>query len=129
MALRRLVNLGARPGYGRVRQPPPNRLALVASVVLAALVLTGCGTTAWPKTAGETTCREWTTEMTADQRTALGTAMLLALRENDGGTIRPRADVLNAYARAIGDVCATTPDEKVSAVAATIYRLSTDLQP
>jgi hypothetical protein len=98
-------------------------------LVLTAIVLAGCSAPAWPKTAGETTCREWTTEMTADQRSALGTAMLLALRENDGGTVRPRTEILNAYTKSIGDVCASTPDEKVSAVGATIYRLSTDLQP
>lgn len=103
--------------------------ALVLRLALVGVVLAGCSAPAWPKTAGETTCREWTSEMTADQRSALGTAMLLALRENDGGTVRPRAEVLNAYTKSIGDVCATTPDEKVSAVGATIYRLSTDLQP
>lgn len=102
---------------------------LVGSLVLAMVVLAGCGGAAWPKTAGDTTCREWTTEMTSDQRSALGTAMLLALRANDGGTIRPRDDVFKAYAKAIGDVCATTPDEKISAVGATIYRLSRALQP
>jgi hypothetical protein len=98
--------------------------------VLAIVVLVaGCGGAAWPKTAGETTCLEWRTEMTAAQRSALGTAMLLALRQNDGGTVRPREDVLAAYAKAIGDVCANTPDAKVSAVGATIYGLSSELKP
>jgi hypothetical protein len=101
-----------------------------ATFVLVLFVLAGCGGgTAWPKTAGETSCREWTGEMTGEQRAALGAAMLLALRENDGGTVRPRDDVLKAFATAVGDVCETTPDEKVSAVAATIYRLSDDLKP
>ena len=99
------------------------------TLVLAVLVLAGCGGSAWPKTAGDTTCREWTSEMTSDQRHALGAAMLLALRANDGGTIRPRDDVLTAYAKAVGDVCASTPDAKVSAVGATIYGLSNDLKP
>lgn len=99
------------------------------TLVLAILVLAGCGGTAWPKTAGDTTCGEWTSEMTNDQRQALGAAMLLALRSNDGGTIRPRADVMTAYTKAIGDVCATTLDAKVSAVGATIYGLSSDLKP
>lgn len=67
--------------------------------------------------------------MTGDQRLALGTAMLLTLLANDGGTVRPRDDVLKAFTNAIGDVCATTPDAKVSAVGATIYGLSDDLQP
>jgi hypothetical protein len=98
-------------------------------LLLAVVILAGCGGTAWPKTAGETTCSEWTTQMTGAQRSALGAAMLLALRENDGGTIRPPDAVLNAYAKAVGDVCATTPDAKVSAVGATIYGLSQDLKP
>lgn len=93
-------------------------------------LLAGCGGgAAWPKTAGETTCQEWTSEMTGSQRSALGAAMLLALRANDGGTIRPRDELLSAYSKAVGDVCATTPDAKVSAVGATIYGLSQDLRP
>jgi hypothetical protein len=93
-------------------------------------ILAGCGGgNAWPKTAGETTCNEWTTQMTGAQRSALGAAMLLALRESDGGTIRPPEALLDAYSKSIGDVCATTPDAKVSAVGATIYGLSQDLKP
>jgi len=99
---------------------------LLALVLLAA----GCGgAPAWPKTAGDTTCREWTAEMTGAQRSALGAAMLLALRANDGGTIRPPEALLNAFATSVGDVCASTPDSKVSAVGATIYGLSQDLKP
>jgi hypothetical protein len=102
----------------------------LASIALAAVLLAGCGTgPAWPKTAGETTCREWTAAMTDAQRTALGWAMLLALREADGGRIRPRVAVLDAYAKAVGDVCATTPDAVVSKVGATIYGLSPELKP
>ena len=100
-----------------------------ACLLVAILVLAGCGGTAWPKTAGDTTCREWTGEMTSDQRGALGAAMLLALRANDGGTVRPPDAILDGFARAVGDVCATTPDSKVSAVGATIYGLSNDLKP
>lgn len=54
---------------------------------------------------------------------------LLALRSNDGGTVRPRDEVLNAYAKSIGDVCASTRDSKISAVGATIYDLAPDLKP
>jgi hypothetical protein len=102
----------------------------LAAIVLAAVTFAGCvGGPAWPKTAGDTTCREWTAEMTGAQRSALGTAMLLALREADGGTIQPRDAVFAAYAKAVGDVCATTPEAKVSAVGATIYNLSQELKP
>lgn len=99
------------------------------SLVLVAILLAACGATAWPKTAGETTCTEWTSQMTADQRSALGAAMLLALRANDGGTVRPRDDVMKAFTTAIGDVCKATPDAKVSAVSATIYGYSKGLKP
>ncbi len=34
-----------------------------------------------------------------------------------------------AQRSALGDVCATTPEAKVSAVSATIYGLSQDLRP
>ena len=95
----------------------------------AVLLLAACGGAAWPKTAGETTCSEWTGQMTSDQRGALGAAMLLALRANDGGSVRPPEAILTGFAKAVGDVCATTPDAKVSAVGATIYALSKDLKP
>jgi len=99
------------------------------SLVLAAIVLAACGGVAWPKTAGETACSEWTSQMTADQRSALGAAMLLALRANDGGTVRPRDDLMKAFTTAISDVCKTTPDAKISAVGATIYGYSKGLRP
>lgn len=99
------------------------------ALALAIALLAGCGGVAWPKTAGETTCSEWTTEMTADQRSALGAAMLLALRANDGGTVRPRDDVMKAFTTAITDVCKTTPDAKISTVGATIYSYSKGLEP
>ena len=73
-------------------------------ILALVLLLAGCGGAAWPKTAGETTCQEWTAEMTGSQRSALGAAMLLALRQNDGGTVRPRDDVLAAYTKAVDDV-------------------------
>ncbi|MBI2780468.1 MAG: hypothetical protein HYX55_01570 [Chloroflexi bacterium] len=98
-------------------------------LALAIVMLSGCAGTAWPKTAGETTCTEWTSQMTADQRSALGAAMLLALRANDGGTVRPRDDVMKAFTTAISDVCKATPAAKISAVGATIYGYSKGLQP
>lgn len=100
------------------------------AVAFAVCLLAACGGgAAWPKTAGETTCTEWSSEMTADQRSALGAAMLLALRANDGGTVRPRDDVMKAFTTAISDVCKTTPEAKISAVGATIYGYSKGLQP
>ena len=106
----------------------PRAPGLAVALVLA-LAVAACGGTAWPKTAGETTCGEWSTQMTATQRDALGTAMLLALRQSDGGTLRPPENLIAAYVGAIGDVCASTPDEKVSSVGATLYTLSDDLKP
>ena len=91
--------------------------------------IAACGGTAWPKTAGETTCAEWTSQMTETQRSALGTAMLLALRQSDGGTGRPPEQLVAAYVDAVDNVCRETPDEEVSSVGATLYTLSDDLKP
>lgn len=102
---------------------------LVVGLALSIAIVAGCGSSAWPKTAAETTCSDWSTQMTAAQREALGTAILLALRANDGGTIAPRDDVIKAYVTAIGDTCKENPDAKISTVGATLYNLSRDLQP
>ena len=51
------------------------RRPLVAAV-LSLVILAGCGSAAWPKTAAETTCTEWSDQMTSAQRDSLGTAML-----------------------------------------------------
>jgi hypothetical protein len=101
--------------------------ALVAALVVA--LVTGCGNAAWPKTAAETTCAEWSSQMTAAQRDALGTAILLALRSNDGGTVIPPDGLIKAFVTAIGDTCAANADAKISTVGATLYNLSKDLQP
>jgi hypothetical protein len=102
---------------------------LVVGLVLIVAVAAGCGSAAWPKTAAETSCTEWSSQMTSAQRDALGTAILLALRAADGGTIAPRDAVIKAYVTAISDTCKENPDAKISTVAATLYNLSTDLQP
>jgi hypothetical protein len=101
---------------------------ILAGIVLIG-VLAGCGGAAWPKTAGETTCGEWSSQMTSEQRDVLGTAMLLALRANDGGTGSPADSVIKAWLTALGDTCKQNPDAKISTVAATLYNLSKDLQP
>jgi hypothetical protein len=103
------------------------RRFLAGIVLLAAIA--GCGAAAWPKTAGETTCGEWSSQMTSDQRNILGSAMLLALRANDGGTASPPDSVIKAWVTALGDTCKDNPDAKISTVAATLYNLSRDLQP
>ena len=100
----------------------------VAALLLAAS-LAACGAAAWPKTAAETTCTEWSSQMTEAQRQALGTAILLALRAADGGSAAPRDAVIKAYVTAIGDTCKENPDAKISTVGATLYNLSKDLQP
>ena len=98
-------------------------------LVLSLAVLAGCSTAAWPKTAAETTCTEWSSQMTEAQRQALGAAILLALRASHGGTVAPRDAVIRAYVTAIGDTCRENPDAKISTVGATLYNLSKDLQP
>lgn len=104
---------------------------VIAGVVLVVVVaaIAGCSNAAWPKTAGETTCAEWSSQMTDPQRDALGRAMLLALRSNDGGTDLPSDSVVKAWLTALGDTCTENPDAKISTVAATLYNLSKDLQP
>jgi hypothetical protein len=102
----------------------PLRIALALSLGLVA----ACAQeVAWPKTAGDTTCREWTEQMRPLQRKAMGNVILLTLRGNDGNTREPANGLVDAYVTSIGDVCANAPDEKVSAVATTIYGLSDGL--
>ena len=103
---------------------------IVAGLVLAiAVIAAGCGSSAWPKTAAETTCSEWSAQMTSAQRDALGTAILLALRASDGGGAAPPDGLIKAFVTAIGDTCKQNPDAKISTVGATLYNLSKDLQP
>jgi hypothetical protein len=102
---------------------------LALGFALSVAILAGCSSPAWPKTAAETTCTEWSTQMTEPQRQALGAAILLALRADDGGTVAPRDGVIKAYVTAIGDTCKENPDAKISTVGATLYNLSKDLQP
>lgn len=101
---------------------------ILAGLALVA-VLAGCGSAAWPKTAAETTCTEWSSQMTSAQRDALGTAILLSLRANDGGGVTPPDGLIKAFITAIGDTCKQNPDAKISTVAATLYNLAPDLQP
>ena len=103
-------------------------MRLLASAV-GILVLAACaGEVAWPKTAGDTTCQEWRTSMRPAQRNAMGSAILLILRARDGVGRAPEDGLVASFVGALGDVCANTPDEKVSAVAATLYVLSDDLK-
>lgn len=116
------IRSGPRQHGGR--RGPGAALAPVLAFALAA-----CGSVAWPKTAGETSCAEWTGQMTSIQRESVGAAMLIALQANDGATVRPPAETIVAFRNAVTDVCGDNPDQKVSAVGATIYSLSDDLKP
>ena len=101
----------------------------VLAAAMAVMVFAACaGEVAWPKTAGDTTCQEWTSAMRPAQRTAMGSAILLTLRANDGVGRAPENGLIAAFVGALDGVCATTPDEKISAVAATLYILSDDLK-
>jgi hypothetical protein len=102
---------------------------VVVGLAVAVLVLAGCANAAWPKAAAETTCADWSNQMTAAQRDALGTAILLALRASDGGNVPPRDGVIKAYVTAISDTCKENSDARISTVGATLYNLSKDLQP
>ncbi|HJP87574.1 MAG TPA: hypothetical protein VJ850_00865 [Candidatus Limnocylindrales bacterium] len=103
---------------------------LVAGLAFAATtVLAACSSPAWPKTAAETTCAEWSNQMTSSQRDSFGTAILMALRASDGGKYAPRDAVIQAYVKAITDTCKDNPDAKLSTVGATLYGLSKDLHP
>lgn len=103
--------------------------AIGGLLLILAFLLAACGATAWPKTAAETSCAEWTGQMTEVQRDSVGAAMLLALRQSDGATVRPPDEVLEAFSNAVGDVCADNPGQTIAAVGATIYSLSDDLKP
>jgi len=105
------------------------RRLLAVVVLAAATAVAACAAPAWPKTAAETTCSEWTSQMTSAQRDSFGTAILMALRASDGGKYAPRDAVIAAYIKAISDTCANNPDAKISTVSATLYGLSKELHP
>ena len=67
--------------------------------------------------------------MTSAQRDAFGTAILMALRANDGGKYAPPDAVIQAYGKAISDTCKDNRNAKISTVGATLYGLSKDLHP
>lgn len=101
-----------------------------AAVSILLLILVACTPSgAWPKSAGDTSCSEWTGQLTADQRAGLADAMLAGQWTRDGAGRMPSHALGVRFADAISGVCASDPTEKVSAVAATVYVLSTDLKP
>ena len=102
-------------------------LVAALALVLATAIAACTQETAWSKTAGDTSCQEWTAQMRPLQRSAMGRAILLTLRGLDNNDREPPDGLIPAYVTSITDVCRNTPDEKVSAVAATIYSLSPDL--
>lgn len=83
----------------------------------------------WTKTAGQTSCTEWTTEMTIDERHGLADAILETLWTKDGAGGHPGDARATELANAIGTVCQSYPDEKISTVGAGLYELTTDLKP
>jgi hypothetical protein len=103
------------------------RRALLGLVVVVAIA--ACGSDAWPKAAGETTCAEWLDEMTTDQREGLAGAILTILWEKDGAAEEPPDAVVLRFANAIGGTCTAWRQEKVSAVGSTLYELSNDVKP
>ncbi|MES1239594.1 MAG: hypothetical protein ABUL57_01895 [Chloroflexota bacterium] len=105
------------------------RRLVIGLALAAATSLAACAAPAWPKTAAETSCSEWTNQMTSAQRDSFGTAILMALRASDGATYAPRDAVIAAYTKAISDTCKDNPDAKLSTVGATLYGLSKDLHP
>jgi hypothetical protein len=104
-----------------------SRFLFALGLVLVIAIAACTQETAWPKTAGETSCQEWTAQMRPLQRTAMGRAILVTLRGLDNNDREPADGLIPAYVNSITDVCRNTPDEMVSAVAATIYSLSPDL--
>lgn len=93
-----------------------------------ALAVVGCSDDRWPKNAGDTSCRDWLYEMTADQRADLAEAVLAALWERDGAAQVPPEAVVLRFALAIGGVC-VDHTATVGTVAVWFYGRVDDFKP
>ena len=102
--------------------------ARIIVLALAVGTVAGCGD-AWPKTAGNTSCAEWLDEMTVDQPKGLSEAILTILWNLDGAAETPPEEKVLTFANAIGGVCGSWRNEKVSTVGAGLYLLSDDIKP
>ena len=84
-------------------------------------------TQTWAKDYGDTTCREWLTGMSEQQRWAGAADMLSSARSKDGGKSLPADDLISAFMRSVSDTCGVVPTESVAAIGGTEYLINRDI--
>jgi hypothetical protein len=82
----------------------------------------------WGKNYSETTCAEWSSAMTPQQRYAAAADMLTGARnKGDGGQGLPPAPLIRTFMADVSEGCSATDDWSVAEVGASIYLIGRDL--
>jgi hypothetical protein len=76
----------------------------------------------WPAEYAETTCGQFLSEMTYQQRYAAAADLLGAARTTDGGAVRPPDTLVKAYLADLDDVCAAGQTTSLARAGADLYR-------
>ncbi len=91
-------------------------------VAVAVLALAACSEASktyeqtWPKPYDKTSCAEWQSVMTQDQRLAAAGDMLWEHLSKNGATGRPGNQALTDFETVIGQGCDNSPAKSLSAV-------------
>jgi hypothetical protein len=75
----------------------------------------------WPKQYSDTTCREFRSEMSTQQRFAASADMLTGARSRDGGSGVPPDALVYTFMRAIDKPCKLVPTDDIVDVAVAEY--------
>ncbi len=104
------------------------------ALLAGALVITACvddsvdenGSAAkfeqtWPQPYNETTCEEWESAMTAEQRRVAAADMLVGARSQDGGDSLPPDSLIAEFRDDISTACEADPALAINEVAVGVY--------
>jgi hypothetical protein len=90
-------------------------------VLLAACARAGAREQTWPQSYGTTTCREWTREMSAQQRWIASTEILMHAQRGDGATSLPADALVETFRREISTTCKDEETGRLADVALGVY--------
>jgi hypothetical protein len=83
----------------------------------------------WAKLAGLTSCLEWATQMTLDERSGLANAILDDPADADYAVVEVGNHRSSLFADAISRICEVFPKEKISTIALGILTTPNELFP